>query len=89
MKRVCAADCDTIYTIYLSHCTQSALRTLFEIRAVSVLGRGGEVAITPEKGSELLNCWEISGLFGSYLNYIYWVLTDKCILNVYFTKQPN
>ena len=56
MKRVCAADCDTEYTIYLSHCTQSALRTLFEIRAVSVLGRGGEVAITPEKGSELLNC---------------------------------
>ena len=30
------ADCDTIFTIYLSLCTQSAVRTLFDWRADAV-----------------------------------------------------
>ena len=29
-KRVRTADCETLYTIYLSVCTQSTVRTLFE-----------------------------------------------------------
>ena len=34
-KSVRTADCNTIYNIYLSYCTQSAWRTFFDRQAVS------------------------------------------------------